>query len=235
MRIMSEVYWEQGGRSVNKDSLTLQQAFTRRGRVMLAVVSDGIGGLMEGENASGFVTERLTECFYKRLAPLAGRGKGRKALQRCLLRCFYEMNQELRRYGEGREIRLGATVSLLFLWKKRYLLFHLGDSRVYLCRKGTGRLLTRDHVSGGGITRCMGSFPFQYPDIAWGRIRRGSGFLLCTDGFYRSFDGRQWQVLSPRDIGSGDQIRRRLRELGAMAIRSGERDNLSAVYAVVCG
>ena len=48
---MSEVYWEQGGRSVNQDSLTLQQAFTRRGRVMLAVVSDGIGGLMEGENA----------------------------------------------------------------------------------------------------------------------------------------------------------------------------------------
>lgn len=235
MKIMSEVYWEQGGRSVNQDSVTLQQALTRRGRVMLAAVSDGIGGLMEGENASGFITERLTECFYDGLVPLVGRQKGRRALQRCLLRCFYELNQELRRYGEGKEICLGATVSLLFLWKNRYLLFHLGDSRIYLCRRGGGRLLTRDHVAGGGITRCMGSFPFRYPDISHGRAHTGSGFLLCTDGFYRTFDGQVWQVLSPPDIESEDQIRRRLRSLGAQAAKRGEQDNLSAVYAVVCG
>ena len=52
---MSGVYWDRGRRCVNQDSLTLQQALTRRGRMVLAAVSDGIGGLSEGENASGFI------------------------------------------------------------------------------------------------------------------------------------------------------------------------------------
>ena len=61
LKLMSGIYWDRGRRAVNQDSLTLQQAITNRGRVMLAAVSDGIGGLSEGENASGFITEKLTE------------------------------------------------------------------------------------------------------------------------------------------------------------------------------
>ena len=190
---MSGVYWDRGRRCVNQDSLTLQQALTRRGRMVLAAVSDGIGGLSEGENASGFITEKLAELFYGQLAELACRKKGKRFLKKSVLRCFYEMNEELRRYGQGKEISLGATVSLLFLWGKRYMIFHLGDSRIYLYNRKGVSLLTGDHGGAGGITKCMGSFPFQYPDIHFGRIYGRSGFLLCTDGFWELIEEKKMQ------------------------------------------
>lgn len=232
LKLMSGIYWDRGRRAVNQDSLTLQQAITNRGRVMLAAVSDGIGGLSEGENASGFITEKLTEHFYGQLTYLAGRKKGKTAIKKSLLRCFYEMNGQLKRYGGGKEIRLGATISLLFLWGRRYVIFHLGDSRIYLYNRKGIRLLTRDHGGKDGITRCMGSFPFQYPDIQFGRIHGRSGFLLCTDGFYRTLDEDGLKALAPGDISGEEQIERRLRTLGMAAGKKGEQDNLSAVYCI---
>ena len=235
MKIMSGVYWDRGRRCVNQDSLTLQQALTRRGRMVLAAVSDGIGGLSEGENASGFITEKLAEHFYGQLAEQACRKKGKRFLKKSVLRCFYEMNEELRRYGRGKEISLGATVSLLFLWGKRYMIFHLGDSRIYLYNRKGVSLLTGDHGGAGGITKCMGSFPFQYPDIHFGRIYGRSGFLLCTDGFYRTLDRESLKALLPKDISGEEQLERRLRTLGAAAEKRGEQDNLSAVYCIAYG
>ena len=232
LKIISGVYWDQGKRAANQDSLILQQAFTPGGRVMLAAVSDGIGGLSEGEIASGFITEKLVEYFYGQLVGLVGRRKGKAALKRSLLRCFYEMNSQLRCYGETREIKLGATISLLFLWEHHYMIFHLGDSRIYLCGRRGVKLLTDDHTGKGGISKCMGSFPFQYPDIYYGKVHGKKGFLLCTDGFYRTLGQETLRVLLPGDISGEEQIGRRLRQLGMAAGKKGEQDNLSAVYCV---
>ncbi|MCM1134523.1 MAG: serine/threonine-protein phosphatase [Clostridium sp.] len=231
MKIISGAYWDKGKRELNQDSVTIQQALTSGGRALLAVVSDGIGGLKEGEIASGFIIEKLVENFYGRTASLLGRKKGKKALMKNLLRCFYDINRELVSYGESKGIGLGATVSALFLWKNRYLIFHLGDSRVYLFRRGKVRQLTKDHSTGEkGITKCMGSFAFQYPDIYSGRIYGKSGFLLCTDGFYRRMEEDFFQALTPEDIDNETQIDRRLRDIGMAVKRKGESDNLSAVY-----
>lgn len=236
VKIISGVYWDKGNRKLNQDSITFQQVITGKGRVAMAVVSDGIGGLDEGEIASGFLIEKLVENFYGQIVSLLGRGKGKKALKKSILRCFCDMNRELTTYAKGRDIRLGATVSVLLLWKKRYLIFHLGDSRIYLLCRGKIRQLTCDHAAGErGVTKCMGSFAFQYPDIYSGRIWGRSGFLLCTDGFYRQMESGFFQALDPEDVGGGEQIERRLREVAAAVKRKGESDNLSAVYAVTGG
>ena len=235
MKIISGVYWDKGKREWNQDSVTLQQALMWRGRTALAVVSDGIGGLDEGETASGYIVERLVENFYGQMLALLGRGKGKKALTKSILRCFCNISRELGSYGESKGISLGATVSVLFFWRKHYLLFHLGDSRIYLLHKGRQKQLTRDHSARGGITKCMGSFGFQYPDIYSGRVRRKSGFLLCTDGFYRNMEGRFFRALAPEDIENEEQIARRLRGIGQAVKEKGENDNLSAVYMVMNG
>lgn len=239
MKMLSGVYWDQGGRTVNQDSIALQQVMTGKGRVMMAVVSDGIGGLSEGETASGYATERLIDGFYTQMVPLIGKKKGKKALKKGLLRCFSDINENLKRYGTGKDIHLGATVSLLFIWGRRYIIMHLGDSRIYLWRsyrlcKGKIKQLTKDHSDGGsGLTKCVGSFPFQYPDIQFGRLYGRSSFLLCTDGFYRKLDEEIFQMLAPDEIGSDEQIYRRLREMAAVSLKKGEQDNLSAIYAMI--
>ena len=119
------------------------------------------------------------------------------------------------------------------------MIFHLGDSRIYLYRslwrKERIRLLTRDHSDGGsGLTKCMGSFPFQYPDVQFGRLYGKNGLLVCTDGFYRTMSRETLQVLSIQDIESEEQIYRRLKGMAADALKKGERDNLSAVFSMIC-
>lgn len=231
MKVISGIYWDRGKRDFNQDSLLLQQAMTSRGRMLLAVVSDGIGGLEEGEKASGYIAEMLAENFYRHVVPVMGRGKGKNGLRRNFLRCFYEINEALKAYGRERDLKLGATVSLVFVWRKNYGIFHLGDSRIYLFRRGRIRMLTRDHSDDGrGLTKCLGSFPFQAPDIQFGRLGRRSGFLLCTDGFYRMLGLSELEILLPGEIDLEEQIERRLRELAGAALKKGEADNMSAVY-----
>lgn len=237
MKIISGVYWDRGKRSNNQDSLLLEQVFTKKGRVLLAAVSDGIGGLSEGETASGFILEKLLQNFYHQMLALIAKGKGMKYLKRSLLRCFFETNQMLKQYAKSREMELGATISVLVLFRRRYLTAHLGDSRIYcFCGRNEIKKITEDHSAGNGIlTKCMGSFPYQSPDICQGRISGKTGFLLCSDGFYHYLKKDMLtELLSPGEISTEEQIERRLRELAGYECRQGEQDNISALY-VLCG
>ena len=73
MKYLSGFYWERGRSKANQDSIVLQQVVTDYGRILLAAVSDGIGGLSEGENASGYIGEKMVENFYSQLIPITGK------------------------------------------------------------------------------------------------------------------------------------------------------------------
>lgn len=237
MKIISGVYWDKGRRNTNQDSLLFEQVNTKKGRIVLAAVSDGIGGLQEGETASGFILEKLLQNFYHQVLFLAGRGRGRKALRRSFLRCFFETNRILNRYAQSREIRLGATISVLLVFGRRYLIAHLGDSRIYrVTKKGDVFQLTKDHcLDRNALTKCMGSFSYQSPDICEGRIRGKNGFLLCSDGFYHHLtDDMIGELLNPEEAVAEEQIEKRLREIAGHGLKQGEQDNMTALY-VRCG
>lgn len=232
MFYVSGVYWDKGRRVCNQDSLILEQVITKKGRVVLAVVCDGIGGLKEGEIASGFACEKLLKCFYEEiLLMITGHGS-RKRIARCLCRCVCDTAESLHRYGESLQEGLGTTVSLLIIWKKRYLILQLGDSRVYLFTKRGMKQLTHDHRSGlNRLTKCLGSFGFQRPDIRWGRAGKQTGFLLCSDGFYHFPEKNLLEdICNPEEMESEEMIRKRLRELAVYGLKKGEQDNMTAVY-----
>lgn len=234
MNFITEVYWEMGCRSKNQDSLSLQQVGTSCGRVFFALVSDGIGGLCEGENASGFISEHMTKVFYHQLTDLIRRRRGKKAIESCLRRNCHELCLKMSRYAEGKNMEMGATMSLLLVWKNRYNICHIGDSRIYRFRKGSIRQLTRDHTDPAGVLRkCLGSFPFQKPDVIAGKVRKNTGFLLCSDGFYRRMTEKEYALLNPGELSREEQIQKRLREIGISVQERGEKDNLSAVYVKV--
>jgi serine/threonine protein phosphatase PrpC len=236
LKIISGVYWDKGKRANNQDSLMLEQVVTRRGRISIAAVSDGIGGLSQGEVASGFILEKQLQNFYHQILSLAERGKGMGAMKRSLLRCFFETAGMLENYGRSREISLGATVSVLLIFRRQFLIAHLGDSRIYCFRGRRGMQLTRDHTRGGGVlTKCMGSFPYQCPDIYRGHIKGKTGFLLCTDGFYHYLDDRMLaELLNPGEIRAQEQLEKRLHDMAGYAEKQGEQDNISALY-LLCG
>ncbi len=235
MKIISGVYWDKGMRENNQDSLIFEQVKTRRGRVVFAAVSDGIGGLSQGEVASGFILEKLYKHFYEEIVFLIDKRRGIKALKCSFLRCFFEMNETLNTYAQSQEIKLGATVSILLIWGRKYMSIHLGDSRIWKLRVRQIKQITNDHRTGRNVlTKCMGSFAYTPPDIRTGNFFGKSAFLLSTDGFYHYPDTRMLsEILNPGEITSQEQIEKRLKQLAVYGQKNGEEDNSSAVY-VLC-
>ncbi|MCM1174775.1 MAG: serine/threonine-protein phosphatase [Blautia sp.] len=234
------VYWNKGAvRDVNQDSLLVLQALTSQGRVLLAAVCDGMGGMDRGEWASGYLTEELATWFYDGLMRAVGKRKPLWAVRRSLERSLYRAQRKLQDYADRRGLEMGTTMSLLVLWEKRYLLWHLGDSRIYYLSghwKRKIRLMTKDHVQGKNrLTKCVGSFGFFLPDFRMGVVRKGEAFLLCSDGFWRRMDAEELNEALVPALMTEERCQRRLREIGEGAMRRGERDNLSAVYVLVRG
>ena len=187
MKYLTGVYWERGSTAKsNQDAVVLLQVLTARGRVMMAAVCDGMGGLAQGEVASGYVTRRLQEWFYESLLYAMQKRKPYWVIRRSLDRLVYHMQEQLQQYGSREKLSLGTTMTVLVLWEKVYLIWHLGDSRIYRMN-GTGRrgreraktaeavCLTKDHARGKHVlTKCVGSFGYERPDFCMGRIG-GSG------------------------------------------------------------
>lgn len=255
MKYLTGVYWERGrAAKINQDSLVLLQVLTAGGRILMAAVCDGMGGLAQGEWASAYVTKRLQEWFYESLLRAVQKKKPYWVIRRSLDRLVYHMQEQISLYGGREGIRLGTTMTVLVLWEKTYLLWHLGDTRAYCfsgdkggrntysrrnyaASRGRKRIsgaicMTKDHVKGRNqLTKCVGSFGYERPDFRLGILREGQGVLLCSDGF-RHFVGEDElaDVLRSGQIGEEEQIVRRLREIGAACMKRGETDNLSAVY-----
>lgn len=233
MRYLTGVYWCRGREAEkNQDSVLLQQVLTRRGRVLMAAVCDGMGGVSQGETASGYVAESLQEWFYTELLYMIRKKKRIWVIRRSLDRLTFHLQRQLQQYAVREELSLGTTMTALVIWEKTYLLWHLGDSRAYRLRGGRLEQITTDHVQGEGkLTKCLGSFGYFVPEHAMGVLRTGEAVLLCSDGFWRRITAQEiTDVMNPSGVTQEEQIERRLREIGGACMKRGERDNLSGVY-----
>ncbi|MDE7232645.1 MAG: protein phosphatase 2C domain-containing protein, partial [Lachnospiraceae bacterium] len=166
MRYLTGVYWCRGRvADRNQDSVVLQQVLTLRGRVLMAAVCDGMGGASQGETASGYVAENLQEWFYTELLYMIREKKRSWVIRRSLDRLTFHLQRQLQRYAGREEISLGTTMTVLVIWEKTYLVWHLGDSRAYRLRGGRLEKITTDHVHGTGkLTKCLGSFGYFVPE-----------------------------------------------------------------------
>lgn len=220
--------WEQGECSLNEDSLILQQVETYVGTVTLAAVCDGIGGLQEGETASGYVAETLIVWFYKELIPMVQKHKKGKKLYKSTVKMLYEADEKLKEYGRKKKLRLGTTMTLLLFVGRHFYLLHVGDSRAY---KGKRRLrqLTREDGDGRILYRCIGAGKWDKPQWKHGKIWGKTGFLLCTDGFYKKLSKEELEMIASPFCEEEERVRKRLKEAGKSIKYRGMEDNASAI------
>lgn len=233
MRYLTNVYWCRGSESQkNQDSVVLQQVLTRTGRVLMAAVCGGMEGIPCGETASGYAAQSLQEWFYGELLCMVQKRKRCWVIRRSLDRLVFHMHRQFKRYAEQKSVSLGTTMTVLVVWEKTWMLWHLGDSRAYRFRGRKMERLSRDHVCGTGeLTKCLGSLGYFVPEHGMGVLKPGEGILLCTDGFWRRVSGDELRgVMNPRELASEEQIGRRLKEIGSACMKRGERDDLSAVF-----
>ena len=228
------IYWNIGQKTVNQDSISLQQVLCRKGRVTMGLVADGIGGLAEGETASGYVAEELTDWFYKEAvcyhANIGFKRKHRELI-RSLNRKVHQMGERLKQYGEQKQIQLGTTCVCLLLYEKYFLLMHIGDCNVYYGKGKTIKRLTEPHVErNGAVNKCIGSMGFYEPDYFIGKVARHGSMLLCSDGFWKQGEKHFKGMLRPKDMQDSKGMERRLKLIGEKNLQEGTKDNQSAVY-----
>jgi serine/threonine protein phosphatase PrpC len=150
---------------------------------------------------------------------------------------------------ERDKLGMGSTVSALLLSETRYVVGHVGDSRIYIVRDSAMRQLTKDHslvqeqVDAGllspeaarrhpqsnVITRCIGMADDIEPDVFDGEARIGDTFLLASDGLTGMIDDRRIQQL----LVSRAKPERIVDALIAEANMNGGNDNITAVVVRV--
>lgn len=224
-------FWNQGRRKKNQDSVAFWQMSNGKKTRILGVVCDGIGGLEEGETASGFLVRQLAAWFL-------GQGyllEEERRLEASLHQMLYQCHEQLQAYSREKKLRLGTTLTLFLIRDSRVYWAHCGDSRLYFFHRRKSRLLTRDDVEAtGALNRAMGLGEWKGVSAGRCRLREGDGLLLCTDGFYRGLKEEEMESLAPRNLQTDEQVTRLLEQLGKRRLYLGEKDNLSALYCVRC-
>jgi len=179
-----------------------QDTFLVEAESGLFLVSDGMGGHRGGSLASKIVAEDLPVMIEIRLNKL--RSSSIRAVRAILKQTISEQNLQLRMEGtsETGYKDMGATVVLALLRNGRAYIANMGDSRLYLLRKGRLSQRTRDHsvVSAllhqnriepdqvenhsaqGQITRYVGMDEEAKPYVRSFMLKSGDRLLLCTDG-----------------------------------------------------
>ena len=140
--------------------------------------------------------------------------------------------------------KIGTTLSLVFLFADEYIIYQVGDSRVYLidgkalyqlttdqtwCQEeyDAGRLTRTQmltHSKRHVLTNAMGIKDEFYSRFVSGRVKKRQRLLLCTDGYYAYLDEEElYRRPFHNDI-------KEVLEQSADRIREGKaEDNFSAV------
>ena len=219
--------WEKGRRPKNEDSLAYWHMKKGTKQKVFAIICDGIGGLQEGEQASGYVVRQMVNWFMLEGYKLKNIQKAEMKVQQLA----YQLHEEIKLYGKEKGIRLGTTMTLLWWENKRYFWIHFGDCRLYLIRRKKVRKLTREHCEkNGAVNQAIGVGEWKLPMVGRGKIGEKDAFLMCTDGFYRNLDEEVMASIAGRIITEENQAERMLKQVYEKKLAIGERDNISALY-----
>ena len=152
MSYLTAVHTEPGlVKKINQDSLCVMEARTGVGEILMAVICDGMGGLAKGEVASASVAQALSEWFVKELPTQITNDNFWQEIKLRWQQLLLDENQKISRYGKARGVQLGTTATaILLLNDEKYLIAHVGDSRVYcLDNQGIRQIRTTDAAGGG--------------------------------------------------------------------------------------
>lgn len=234
-------------RKNNQDAVSVKRRIINGAECYMAIVCDGVGGLLQGEYASNCMRERLEGWFLYEYPQIAGNEDADRIIPERLRKVVELQNEILFEYGRKHGMRCATTVSALLLSQSRYYVVHVGDSRVYLLNE-TLKQLTEDQtlvareVKLGMLTpeeavrdsrrnvilQSVGAERAVHVLIYDGDMTANSSFLVCTDGFYHCATQEEllekfWRRKYADTLELGKVIGNQIREIK----KRGERDNIS--------
>jgi len=212
-------------------------------RGVLLAVSDGMGGLMAGEVASALVIEGLPAAIRD--------GRASAPTEELLDAGVQSVNEKVWKAAQQKGIRMGATLTAVYVDGPVAWIAEVGDSRAYLIRAGAITQLTKDQSlvqrlvdagtlspeeaahspHRGVILQAMGHDPNV--SVALGRLelRALDCLVLCSDGLttHVADDDIRDVVLSSADLTVACQ------RLVDLAKERGGTDNITVMLGGVDG
>ena len=212
-----------------------EDAIGTNGDLGLIVLADGMGGHRGGEVASAITVSTVLETLADRLKSI-GPGDSDEyngyslhcmavhdAIESANTRVFDASRENAQYRG------MGTTVVVLLFRDNRFVVAHVGDSRLYRYRNGELEQITHeDSLNRNLVTRAIGIEKSVDIDLLEGGVETGDIFLLCSDGVTDMVDD---ETIRRTITESQDDLENIASELVRLANEAGGKDNISAVLA----
>lgn len=232
-------------KQTNQDSACVKVAETpESGPVAMVVLCDGMGGLAKGELASKTVIERFANWFDREL-PQRLKGFNWEAVKAEWNKIIKEQNFHISEYGKAEGINLGTTISAILIVGGKYMISHVGDSRVYRIKDNIEQL-TEDQtfiareLKRGTMTpeqaavdrrrnmllQCVGASKEVEPAFYFGDVVPGTMFMLCSDGFRHVLTNEELYMNFIPNI-TNEQMQKNSEQLIETVKSRNERDNIT--------
>ena len=234
-------------KEINQDSVLIMRSTYNKNEVLMAIICDGMGGLAKGELASATVICKFKEWFDKELQfELKDLNWNVISDKWCLI--LKKLNNQIQEYGQEIGERLGTTFTGILIINTKYVVVHVGDTRLYYLGDSITQLTT-DHtfvareVSKGNLSaeqaktdkrknlllQCIGASKTIEPQVIFGVIESGV-YLLCSDGFRHKVSEEEiYKAFNKKHFNSKTVIRIRCKLLIKQIKQRHERDNISVV------
>ncbi len=245
-------YTETGNKkAVNQDSICIKQIIKNNQKIVMAVICDGMGGLSMGELASATVVQDFNNWLKDKISELTVNVQ-MNSIKEEWNQLLHNANNKILKYGRENGIQLGTTVTaLLILDDGRYLVAHVGDTRLYyinnemICQITEDQTYVAREIKLGHMTKeqaeqdsrrnvllqCVGAVNGLQPEFCEGQISANCYMLLCSDGFRHQYHEEEIVKALSGDMVqmSKENMHSFLRSATNLCMQRGETDNISSV------
>ena len=235
-------------KSTNQDSVLIKHAALESGEeVLMAIVCDGMGGLSKGELASATVIRAFAKWFDEEL-PFELKNPDLRVIGSKWSLMLKNLNTKILEYGTKYGISLGTTFSGILFLNDRYVIVHVGDTRVYKIDAQLNQL-TEDQtfiareIKRGTMTpeqaktdkrrnlllQCVGASRNVEPQVIYGAAEKGT-YMLCSDGFRHEVTPQEiFDNLRPINLMNKMSMHSNAKYLIEQVKARNERDNISVI------
>ncbi len=191
---------------------------------LIAIVCDGVGSTKGSENAAEFVSNSFKDCNIARASPML------------ISRHLHKLNRKIihNQKDKNDSCCMATTVAGVMLYKNKYMLFNLGDTRIYEFSDGVLKQISKDHIAEKDInnkntniiTSYLGGYGYGCkPYMRTGSVTKDTYFVICSDGIYKEIEENALKNILLSKVSLEDKKRAILE----LSLKNGSTDDMSVV------
>lgn len=235
-------------KDINQDSLLIKHAKSDEREILMAIICDGMGGLALGEVASATVIRAFAKWFDKEL-PYELKQLNMQVIAEKWSFLLKELNLKILGFSKSMKGQgIGTTFSGILMIDDKYLIVHVGDTRVYeICKEmkqlTTDQTFVAREIARGNMTleqakkdkrrnmllQCVGASQSVEPEIVFGDTQKGV-YMLCSDGFRHEItEEEMYRTLNAAKLKNKQQMHNNAKKIIDLVKTRKEKDNISVI------